>query len=64
MAALGLQEFRQDIASLDVSKLIEQLVRLEENADLLCQEIRSTTKGYRSELDRQYRCIFEEIGSV
>jgi len=64
MAALGLQEFRQDIASLDVSRLIEQLVRLEENADLLCQEIRGKTKGYRRELDRQYRCIFEEIGSV
>jgi len=64
MTALGLQEFRQDIASLDVSRLIEQFVRLEENADRLCHEIRGKTKGYRRELDRQYRCIFEEIGSV
>ena len=63
MTAMGLQEFCQDIANLDVSALIEQFIRLEENADRLCQEIRLKTKGYRRELDKQYRCIFEEIGS-
>ncbi len=63
MTALGLQEFCQDIAKLDVSTLIEQFVRLEENADRLRQEIKHKTKGYRSELDKQYSCIFEEIGS-
>jgi polysaccharide pyruvyl transferase WcaK-like protein len=63
MTAVGLQEFCQDIAKLDVSALIEQFVRLEENADRLRQEIRHKTKGFRRELDKQYSCIFEEIGS-
>jgi polysaccharide pyruvyl transferase WcaK-like protein len=63
MTSVGLQEFCQDIANLDVSTLIEQLVRLEENAERLRQEIRLKTEGYRRELDKQYRCIFEEIGS-
>ena len=58
MTAMGLQEFRQDIANFDVSILIEQFVRLEQNADRLSQEIRRKTKGYRRELDRQYSCIF------
>jgi len=49
---------------LDVSALIEQFVRLEQNADRLSQQIRRKTKGYRRELDKQYTCIFEEIGSV
>jgi polysaccharide pyruvyl transferase WcaK-like protein len=62
MTALGLQEFCQDIAKLDVSTLIEQFVRLEENADRLREEIRRKTKGYRRQLDEQYSCIFEEIG--
>jgi polysaccharide pyruvyl transferase WcaK-like protein len=60
MTAVGLQEFRQDIADLDVSKLIEQFVRLEQNAERLSQEIRRKTKSYRRELDRQYSCIFEK----
>jgi polysaccharide pyruvyl transferase WcaK-like protein len=63
MTALGLQEFCQDIANLDVSTLIEQFVRLEESANRLRQEIRLKTKAYRNELDRQYSCIFEQIGS-
>jgi polysaccharide pyruvyl transferase WcaK-like protein len=63
MTAVGLQEFCQDIANLDVSTLIEQFVRLEESANRLRQEIRLKTKGYRSELDKQYSCIFEEIGA-
>ena len=63
MTALGLQEFCQDIASLDVSRLIEQFVRLEENADRLRQEIGLRTKGYRRQLDEQYSYIFEEVGS-
>jgi len=63
MTAVGLQEFCQDIANLDVSTLIEQFVRLEKNADRLRQEIRLKTKSYRMELDKQYSCIFEEIGS-
>ena len=63
MTAVGLQEFCQDIAKLDVAALIEQFVRLEENADRLRQEIRHKTKGYRRELDKQYSCIFEDIGS-
>jgi polysaccharide pyruvyl transferase WcaK-like protein len=63
MTALGLQDFRQDIANLDVSTLIEQFVTLEENADRLRQEIRLKTKDYREELDKQYSCIFEQIGS-
>ena len=58
MTAMGLQEFRQDIANLDVSTLIEQVARLEKNADCLSQEIRHKTRGYRRELDRQYSCIF------
>lgn len=63
MTAVGLQEFCQDIANLDVSTLIEQFVRLEKNADRLREEIRLKTKSYRMELDKQYSCIFEEIGS-
>ena len=63
MTAVGLQEFCQDIANLDVSTLIEQFVRLEENAGRLRQEIRLKTEGCRRELDNQYSCIFEEIGS-
>jgi hypothetical protein len=63
MTAVGLQEFCQDIANLDVSTLIEQFVKLEENGDRLRQEIRRKTKDYRRELDKQYSCIFEGIGS-
>jgi polysaccharide pyruvyl transferase WcaK-like protein len=63
MTAVGLREFCQDIANLDVSTLIEQFVRLEENSERLRQVIRLKTKGYRQELDKQYSCIFEEIGS-
>jgi polysaccharide pyruvyl transferase WcaK-like protein len=63
MTAVGLQEFCQDIARLDVSALIGQFVRLEENADHLRKEIRRKTRGYLRELDRQYSCIFEEIAS-
>ena len=63
MTALGLQEFCQDIANLDVSTLIEQFLRLEENSDRLRKEIRLKTIGYRRELDKQYSRIFEEIGS-
>jgi polysaccharide pyruvyl transferase WcaK-like protein len=63
MTAIGLQEFCQDIANLDVSRLKEQFVALEEDADRLGQKIRLKTKGYRRELDRQYSCIFDEIGS-
>jgi hypothetical protein len=63
MTAVGLQEFCQDIANLDVSTLIEQFVKLEENSDCLREEIRRKTKGYRMELDKQYSCIFEGIGS-
>jgi hypothetical protein len=44
-------------------ELIEQFVRLEENADRLRQEIRSKTQDYRSELDKQYNRIFQGIGS-
>jgi polysaccharide pyruvyl transferase WcaK-like protein len=63
MTAVGLQDFLQDIASLDVSTLIEQFVRLEENAERLREEIRRKTKGYRRDLDKQYSRIFEEVGS-
>ena len=63
MTAMGLQEFCQDIANLDVSALIEQFIRLEENADRVRQEIRRKAKDYRRELDKQYSCIFDEIGS-
>lgn len=63
MTAVGLQDFRQDIANLNVSTLIEQFVRLEENADRLRQDIRIKTKDYRTELDKQYSCIFEQIRS-
>jgi polysaccharide pyruvyl transferase WcaK-like protein len=63
MTAVGLEEFRQDIAKLDVSTLKEQFVNLEENADRLRQEIRRKTRDYRAELDRQYSRIFDEIGS-
>src|SRR5207245_1354156 len=38
MTAVGLQEFCQDIANLNVSTLIEQFVRLEEYADRLRQK--------------------------
>jgi polysaccharide pyruvyl transferase WcaK-like protein len=62
MTAMGLQEFCQDIANFDVSTLIEQFIRLEENADRLRQEIRRKAKDYRRELDKQYSCIFDEIG--
>lgn len=62
MSALGLQEFCQDIASLEVSTLIQQFVRLEGNADRLREEISLKTEGCRRELDNQYNRIFEEIG--
>jgi polysaccharide pyruvyl transferase WcaK-like protein len=63
MTALGLQEFCQDITNLDVSRLIEQFVKLEENADRLRAEIKRKTNRYRRDLDKQYSRIFEEVGS-
>jgi polysaccharide pyruvyl transferase WcaK-like protein len=63
MTEMGLQEFCQNIATLNVSTLIEQFLRLEKNADRLCQEIMRKTKGYRRELDKQYSCIFEQLSA-
>jgi polysaccharide pyruvyl transferase WcaK-like protein len=61
MAGLGLSEYCQDIAELDVQRLVELFRRLEADAESLRPSIREKTDEYRVALDEQYRHIFSGL---
>jgi polysaccharide pyruvyl transferase WcaK-like protein len=58
MADAGLQEFRQDIESIDLEKMIHQFGTLEENANYLGQRLQQKADACRLALDEQYDRIF------
>jgi polysaccharide pyruvyl transferase WcaK-like protein len=61
MAGVGLAEYCQDIANLDVQRLLDQFNELEENAEIVRSSIRQKTEEYRSALDEQYRRVFTDL---
>ena len=63
MAGFGLGTYCQDIARLDLDRLIMQLTVLEKDAAILKPRIQQTTEVYRKALDNQYQRIFNMVGS-
>ena len=61
MAGMGLEEYCQDIAGLDIERLIRQFVNLQENADAIRPSIRHKADEYRMALDEQYGHIFNSV---
>jgi len=61
MAGMGLADYCQDAALLDVPGLIEQFIRLERNAETLSASIKQKAEEYRAALDEQYGRIFGDL---
>jgi polysaccharide pyruvyl transferase WcaK-like protein len=61
MSGLGLEEYCHHIDHLDVDRLIEQFIKLEENAENLKPCIKKKTEEYRRTLDEQYTFIFNDM---
>jgi polysaccharide pyruvyl transferase WcaK-like protein len=61
MAGMGLADYCQDAAVLDVPGLIEQFTRLERNAETLSASIKQKAEEYRAALDEQYGRIFGDL---
>jgi polysaccharide pyruvyl transferase WcaK-like protein len=61
MAEVGLTEYCQDIDQLDIDRLIEQFIKLHENADNLRPQIKQKTEELRKSLDEQYDFIFNHL---
>jgi polysaccharide pyruvyl transferase WcaK-like protein len=61
MTAMGLKEFCQDIAHVDVERLIGQFTTAEESADSLKRQIERKTEDFRKALDEQYDLIFKSV---
>jgi polysaccharide pyruvyl transferase WcaK-like protein len=61
MAEVGLAEYCQPLDHLDVDRLIEQFVKLENNANNLRPYIKQKTEEYRRVLDEQYTFIFNVV---
>ena len=58
MGAMGLEAFCQSIDDLDVTRLVEQLERLEAEAPQLAARIAQQADVFRSQLDGQYARVF------
>lgn len=58
MAGVGLAEYCQHIEHLDVKKLIDQFIALEENNAILKPFIEQRAEEFRRRLDEQYTVIF------
>lgn len=56
---VGLGGFFQDIEQIDVDELIEQVIRLRENAPQITSKLIQQTEHYRLALDQQYRQIIK-----
>jgi len=63
MASVGLAEYSQDIAELDVDRLIEQFVSLQQSAETVRSSLKEKTESFRRALDTQYERIFIEPGT-
>jgi polysaccharide pyruvyl transferase WcaK-like protein len=61
MAGMGLADYCQDAALLDVPNLIEQFTRLEKNAEILSASMKQKAAEYRADLDEQYGRIFGDL---
>jgi polysaccharide pyruvyl transferase WcaK-like protein len=61
MADMGLAEYCQDIAGLDIEKLIRQFINLQENADAIRSSIKRKADEYRMALDEQYGHICNSL---
>jgi hypothetical protein len=46
---------------MDVPRLIQQFLTLEENADALRSSIKRKTQDYRHALDEQYRHVLQDL---
>jgi polysaccharide pyruvyl transferase WcaK-like protein len=58
MASVGLAEYCQDIAELDVDRLIGQFMRLQQDAETIRSSLKEKTEEFRRALDEQYERIF------
>lgn len=58
---IGLGQYRQALADLDVQKLIGQFVELEARTDELKPMIRNRAAEYRELLDQEYQLIFGDL---
>ena len=61
MDEAGLGEYCQDVLGMDVPRLIEQFLKLEDNADTLRSAIRRRTQEYRHALDEQYQRVLRDL---
>lgn len=64
MAGVGLDNYCQEIDTLDFDRLVEQFALCWENRRLLEQLIQRQTAGYRAQLDEQYRSLLAGIDRV
>jgi polysaccharide pyruvyl transferase WcaK-like protein len=64
MAGVGLADFSQDAAELDVDLLIEQFERLRDSAAILKAPLKEKMDGFRRALDEQYRYVFGDLLSA
>jgi len=62
MGDLGLSDYCQHIDQLDVRRLSEQFVQLEENADTVQMQVERKTTEYRKALAEQYTTLFVPQG--
>jgi polysaccharide pyruvyl transferase WcaK-like protein len=61
MSGMGLADYCQDAADVDVPLLIEQFTRLEQNAEILSASMKQKSDEYRAALDEQYGRIFGDL---
>ena len=61
MSAVGLTEFCQDIEHIEIDKLKEQVIRLEEKAENVRLQMEQKTEEWRRALDAQYAHIFKGV---
>ncbi|HET6984698.1 MAG TPA: polysaccharide pyruvyl transferase family protein [Myxococcaceae bacterium] len=61
MEEAGLGKYCHDVGGMDVPKLIQQFLTLEEDADALRSSIKGKTQEYRHALDEQYRHVLRDL---
>lgn len=61
LEGVGLGQYRQDLAKLDLEKLIEQFTSLEARLDEVEPIVQRKAEEYRGLLDKQYELIFGEF---
>jgi polysaccharide pyruvyl transferase WcaK-like protein len=64
MAGMGLAEFCEDIAELEVPLLRQRFSTLMANAEVFKSSVKRKAEEYRGALDEQYRHIFNDLLSV